>query len=188
MSIIGLFLSFINKRRSRRFCKIGENVVIPFNIRITGYERIRIGGGTSFDVGSWIAAQPLTGDNTCSLDIGNKCSIGRYAHIFATASIVIEDKVLIAEKVYISDNLHGYEDITKPVIEQPIVQKKPVVIGEGTWLGDNVCVIGASIGKHSIIGANSVVTHDVPDYCVAVGSPAKVIKKYDFSINRWVKV
>ena len=68
-------------------------------------------------------------------------------------------------------------DINTPIKEQDISIVSPVVIGEGSWLGENVCVCGASIGKHCVIGANSVVTNDIPDYCVAVGAPARVIKK-----------
>ena len=84
--------------------------------------------------------------------------------------------------------MHGYEDIETPIKKQPIVQKKEVYIGDGSWLGENVCVIGASIGKHCVIGANSVVTKDIPDYSIAVGSPAKVIKQFDFKENKWVRV
>ena len=62
------------------------------------------------------------------------------------------------------------------------------MIGTGTWLGENVCVIGAKIGKQSIIAANSVVTKDVPDYCIAAGSPAKVIKQFNFDKQAWEKV
>ena len=68
------------------------------------------------------------------------------------------------------------------------MQKKPVIIGEGSWIGENVCIIGASVGKHCVIGANAVVTKDIPDYCVAVGTPAKIIKKYDTKIKKWIKV
>lgn len=61
-------------------------------------------------------------------------------------------------------------------------------IGEGSWLGENVCVIGASVGKHCTIGANAVVTKDIPDYSVAVGIPAKVIKQYNFKTQRWERI
>jgi len=87
----------------------------------------------------------------------------------------------------LSDNLHGYEDISIPPRDQPIIQKRDVTIGDDTWLGERVAVIGAHIGKHCVIGANSVVTHDIPNYCVAVGAPAKIIKRYDFDTNRWRK-
>ena len=75
-----------------------------------------------------------------------------------------------------------------PIKEQGIIQKKDVYIGDGSWLGENVCVIGASIGQHCVIGANSVVTKDIPDYSVAVGSPAKVIKRYNPETKQWGKV
>ena len=71
-----------------------------------------------------------------------------------------------------------YEDIETPIIEQSIGSKGNVIIGEGSWLGNNVAVISCKIGKHCVIGANSVVTHDIPDYSVAVGCPARVIKRY----------
>ena len=65
-----------------------------------------------------------------------------------------------------------------------MIFKNNVVVGESTWLGENVCVIGASVGKHSIVGANSVVTSDIPDYSIAVGAPAKVIKQYNHQTNQ----
>jgi acetyltransferase-like isoleucine patch superfamily enzyme len=55
-------------------------------------------------------------------------------------------------------------------------------------LGENVCILSASVGKHCVIGANSVVTHDIPDYSVVVGAPARVIKKYNFDTQRWEKI
>ena len=66
-------------------------------------------------------------------------------------------------------------------------QLNEVLIGEGSWIGENVCIIGAFVGKNSIVGANSVVTNNIPDYCVAVGAPARVIKRYDHKDNQWVK-
>lgn len=64
-----------------------------------------------------------------------------------------------------------------------------MVIRRDTWIGTNVSIIGnVNIGKHCVIGANSVVTHNIPDYSVAVGCPARVIKRYDFNQNKWVKV
>ena len=74
-----------------------------------------------------------------------------------------------------------------PIMNQPVKVLRKVRIGEGSWLGENVSVCGASIGKHCVIGANSVVTKDIPDYCVAVGSPAKVVKKYDSEKKQWVR-
>ena len=81
--------------------------------------------------------------------------------------------------MYITDCDHEYRDINVPVIDQGIAQRGQMVsIGEGSYIGINAVIVGnVKIGKHCVIGANSVVTKDVPDYCVAVGSPARVIKK-----------
>ncbi|MBK9485746.1 MAG: hypothetical protein IPO01_11240 [Chitinophagaceae bacterium] len=93
----------------------------------------------------------------------------------------------MADKVYISDNLHSYENVDLPVIDQPIKQTNPVIIADGAWLGENVCVIGASVGKNSVVGANSIVNKDIPDYCVAIGSPAVIIKRYNATTKQWQK-
>ena len=136
---------------------------------------------------SWLAASKVISKNS-KLILKQGCVIGDFAHIFASQEIVIEKDVLIANFVYIADNVHGYEDINIPIIKQPIVQKKPVHIGEGSWIGEHVSIIGSNIGKHCVIGANSVVTRDIPDYSIAVGSPAKVIKRYNFKTQKWEKV
>lgn len=173
---------------SHKFGQYFWSSIIDNPLRIDGGDNIFIGKSVSIKYKSWIAAKPLTGSDSCRLVFEEGCVIGHFNHIFATKSIILQKNVLTADKVYISDNLHGYDDIKVPILKQPIVQKKAVEIGEGTWLGENVCVIGANVGKHCIIGANSVVTRDIPDYSVAVGAPAKVIKKYDFHSHEWVKV
>lgn len=146
-----------------------------------------IGSKTIINYKSWIEARPLTGEEKAEIHIGDGCYIGHFNEIYATKSIVIEDKVLTADRVYISDNLHGYADPNIPVIDQLIKQISTVRIGEGSWLGVGVAVIGANIGKHCVIGANAVVTKDIPDYSVAVGIPANVIKRYNFKTNKWEK-
>lgn len=154
--------------------------------KVDGSNKIFIGSKVYINTGGWLAAVPLTGNQNCSLYIGDGSYVGRFCHFYATSKIVIGKKVLIADKVYISDNLHSFTDIELPIIDQPVQQVNEVSIGDGAWLGENVCIIGASVGKQSVIGANSVVTKDVPDYCVAVGSPAKIIKRYSIEINKWV--
>lgn len=159
--------------------------ILP-SVRIAGKKFISIGAGSTIQRQGWLLALQI--DETFpELIIGNGCAIGDFSHITAVRSVRIEEEVLIANNVYISDNLHGYEDIHTPVIRQPVVFKAAVRIGSGAWIGENVCIIGASIGKNSVIGANSVVTKDIPDYCIAVGSPAKVIKQYNPSTRSWVK-
>lgn len=169
-----------------RGVKIGSGSIIISPKRIHG--NVIIGNNTCLNYKSWIEANALTGERDIILKIGNGCIIGNYNEIYATKCIILEDDVLTADRVYITDNLHGYSNIELPIKSQPIKQISTVVIGEGSWLGVGVCVIGAKIGKHCVIGANSVVTHDIPDYCVAVGSPAKVIKRYNNKTKVWERV
>lgn len=166
---------------------IGNHSYIDHPLRIDGAKTIYIGKGVSIKYKSWIASKPLTGADSSKLVFEDGCVIGHFNHIFSTKSIIFHKNVLTADRVYISDNLHGYEEIDIPIVRQPVVQNGTVEIGEGSWIGENVCITGASIGKHCVIGANAVVTHDIPDYCVAVGIPARIVKKYDFSIGQWRK-
>lgn len=170
----------------RRVLKeFGSNSVIWKPLRISG--NISVGSNVTIQYKSWLQANPLTGEDAY-LEIGDGCVIGHFNEIYATKSIVLEPDVLTADRVYISDNLHGYENPDLPVLKQPVIQNgNGVVIGEGSWLGVGVCVLGASIGKHCVVGSNAVVTHDIPDYSVAVGIPAKVIKRYNQESGKWEK-
>ena len=163
-----------------RFNSIGKRTLILKPIQLDSVKSISLSDDVYIAEGAW-----LMGGNkqeiTLSIDKGT--TIGHFSHIIATHSVSIEENVLIADKVFISDCTHSYEDIN-----QSVKSINPVVIGEGSWIGENVCVCGAKIGKHCIIGANAVVISDIPDYSVAVGCPAKVVKKYDFDKENWVKV
>lgn len=161
--------------------------VILFSVRVSGKKYISIGPNSTVQRQGWLLALKID-EHIPELTIGANCAVGDFSHIAAVRSIRIEDNVLIANKVYISDNVHAYEDVSQPVINQPVLFKSAVTIKSGAWIGENVCIIGASVGKNSIVGANSVVTTDIPDYCIAVGAPARVIKKYNFEIKQWVKV
>lgn len=170
------------------FLAFGVKSYIYSPLRVDGAKNIFIGNRVYVGYKTWLAALPLTKEKQCSLIIQDDCTIGNFNHIYCTKCIVLEKGVLTADKVYISDNLHGYEDINTYIKDQPIIQNGEVIIGEGSWLGENVSVLGVRIGKHCVIGSNSVVTKDIPDYCVAVGAPAKVIKRYDLSSGLWIKV
>jgi len=171
-----------------RFAHLAPTASIKKALRIDGKKNISIEKGVIIQQLTWLAAVPLTGARKCHLSIGEGTIIGNFNHIYATGEITIGKSVLTADKVYIADNQHGYEDALVPVLSQPIKQLSPMTIGDGTWLGENVCVLGASIGKNCVIGANSVVTRDIPDFCVAVGAPAKVIKKYNSITKQWQKI
>ncbi|MFD0749637.1 acyltransferase [Mucilaginibacter calamicampi] len=152
-----------------------------------GKKYISVSDRTVVQRHGWLLALKID-DHDPELTIGSRCAIGDFCHIAAVRKVIIQDKVLIANKVYIADNTHQFTDVNLPVLDQPIQYAKEVVISTGAWIGENVCIMGASVGKNSIVGANSVVTKDIPDYCVAVGSPARIIKKFDFTTNMWQSV
>lgn len=169
------------------FMKAGKNLLINSPLKIDGFKNISLGDNVRIGYKSWIAASEIDGKRGC-LQIGSGCAIGNFNHIFAINSIKIGDNVLTADKVYISDNLHEYKDVCTPIIHQGIRKTKEVKIGNGTWIGENVCIIGVTIGKNCVLGANSVVTKDVPDYSIVAGIPAKVIKKYNQETETWERI
>ena len=115
--------------------------------------------------------------------IGKGSEIGERCRISIANFLDIGEQVLLSPNVYITDCDHEYRNIDVSVINQGIVQRgQKVSIGGGSYIGINAVIVGnVKIGNHCVIGANSVVTKDVLDYCVAVGSPAKVIKKMGYS-------
>ena len=119
--------------------------------------------------------------------IGDGVLIGRGSGIVAHESIEIGDGVFTGHHVYITDANHGYEDTTV-TIGQQFADPRPVVVGAGSWLGHGTIVLpGSHIGRHVAVGAGSVVTGTLPDYSVAVGNPARVIKRYVLG-EGWARV
>lgn len=128
-------------------------------------------------------------DYPSKIVVGNNVNFGAYNRIASAYSVTIEDDVLLAAFVHITDHSHGYEDVTLPICKQPIVHKGPVVIGKGSWLAFGCHVLsGVTIGEHCVVAANSVVTKDVPPFSVVAGNPARVIKRYNFETKQWERV
>ena len=170
-----------------QFAHFGRWSAVCSPIQLDNPKNIRIGERVRINKFCWLAAVALCDNPRPVLAFGDGCVVGHFCHIFATSKIVFGKNVLLADRVYVSDNQHSYEDPDVPVGQQKIRQMQEVEIGDDCWIGENVCILGAKIGKHCVIGANSVVTRDIPDYSVAVGSPAKVIKQYDFKRKEWYK-
>lgn len=177
-----IFFRFTHKSL---FQALGRGAYLTRPFRIDGGNSISIGEDTCINRGVWLYCLGVDG-RQAALVIGKDCVFGYNNHIASVDKVVIGDHVLTANNVYISDNIHGYENVTLPIIKQPIQFKRTVEIGDGCWIGENACIIGARVGKNSVIGANAVVTGDIPEYSVAVGIPARVIKKYDANSNKWV--
>ncbi|MBE0426190.1 MAG: acyltransferase [Nitrospirae bacterium] len=119
--------------------------------------------------------------------IGNRVTSTGNLQIAAVQEIIIEDDVMFASNINMTDGLHGYENANEPYKYQNIFRIAPIRIKRGCWIGQNVVILpGVTIGEFSIIGANSVVTKNIPDRCIAVGAPAKVVKKWDDTDQRWI--
>lgn len=168
-----------------KYLKTGRKTAVLKPIRIIGKRNICLGKKVLIREGAYICTRNDR-QLQCYLNIADGVNIGHYSHIVATHSVIIDEYVLIADKVFISDSSHTYENIDMPIIEQGIHNIGKVHIGAGSWIGDNVAIIGATIGKNCVIGANSVVTKNIPDYTVAAGIPAKILKQYDTNKNCWV--
>lgn len=124
-----------------------------------------------------------------SIVIGDRVSATGYLGLSAVQSVVIEDDVLIASHVFISDNSHGRASAHIPYKYQQLEDIAPVVIGRGSWLGEHAVIMpGVHVGEFSIVGANSVVTKDVPPRSIVVGAPARVVRQWSDESSGWVAV
>lgn len=118
--------------------------------------------------------------------IGNKSIIGIGCTLIGP--IKIGNEVMLAQNIVLSGLNHDYIDVTISPLMQKVVCKQ-IVIADHVWIGANsVITAGVTLGKHSIIGAGSIVTKDIPEYSVALGNPAKVIKKYNFQAGAWESI
>ena len=167
--------------------------LIRFPIDIRNKKNIDFGEFLTTGVGCRIEAYPE--NNKQTLFFGENFQMNDHVHITARESVKIGNNVLLASKIYISDCSHGSysgdENDSHPESiphDRPLFSK-PVVIEDNVWLGEFVSVLpGVTIGKGSIIGANSVVSKNIPSNVIAVGSPAKPIKKFNFATNNWEKI
>lgn len=156
-----LYWKALCSKRKKQYCLRGWCYCTPIYPNLVGGGTVRIGNGS--EIGE-----------RCRISIANYLEIG--------------EKVLLSPNVYITDCDHEYRNIDVPVIDQGIVQRgQKVSIGEGSYIGINAVIVGnVKIGKHCVIGANSIVNKDIPDFCVAVGCPVKIIKSYNE--NGWCRL
>jgi acetyltransferase-like isoleucine patch superfamily enzyme len=158
------------------FARFGSSSRILLPSRLSGVEHISVGDRVLIGAGSWLIVpeQHAPGPNIVLHDRVRMNTTS----ISAVHRVEIEEAVAIARGCYISDHSHGFTDPETPVRDQPIARVAPVLIKRGAWLGQNVVVLpGVTIGRGSVVGANSVVRHDVPDRTVVAGTPARVIRE-----------
>ena len=155
-----------------------EHTIICHGCTFHGLKNIHIGNYTYISSHSILSTWTI--GNKPFLKIGNNCNIGEYNHYSAANKIIIGNGVLTGRWVTITDNNHGSftkEQLQVSPIIRPIVPKGEIIIDDNVWIGDKATILaGVHIGEGSIIGANSVVTKDIPPFSIAVGNPAKIIK------------
>ncbi|WP_316674366.1 DapH/DapD/GlmU-related protein [uncultured Tolumonas sp.] len=167
------------------YCFYPKIKIIRFPFFFRGSNHIFIGEDSSLGVGCRIESY-LGG----TVSIGKNVQINDYLHIGCTNSVIIEDNCLLASKVFITDHNHGSTS-NHDILLQPKLRglsSAPVKINTNVWIGENVSILpGVVIGESSIIGAGSVVTKNIPPFSIACGVPAKVIKRFDRDLNKWIK-
>jgi lipopolysaccharide O-acetyltransferase len=187
--LIKLLLDFIY---TRLFYPNARLVRRPIEIR--GRRFIELSEGLTTGRFCRIEAQPETGEGIV-LKIGKNVQMNDSVHITAMKDVQIGDNVLMASKIYMSDCSHGFYDGTDNdsnptmlAIERQYKTKR-ILICNNVWIGESVSILpGVCIGENSIIGANSLVNKDIPENSIAVGNPARVIKRYNFGTKKWEKI
>lgn len=168
----------------REFKNFGLNSIIsPTFLALQGQKYISIGDDCNIGSRVQLTAWDTFGAQKFKPQIilGNNCSIGDDSHITAINGIFLGNNVRMGKKILITDNSHGSSDADLLHIApnyRPLYSKGPVIIDDNVWIGEKASIMsGVRIGKGVIIAANSVVTKDIPDYCVVAGVPAKIIKR-----------
>ncbi len=198
--LIHNFNADIAKATLPKFGSTPKNLTISLPRRLINPEYMFLGDNISLGPGSFLFActhypsismkhpkeHQVTQKFTPRISIGDRVTATADLQIAATNEITIEDDVMFASNINITDGLHGYENANEPYKYQKIFRIAPIRIKQGCWIGQNVVILpGVTIGELTIVGANSVVTKNLPDRCIAVGSPAKVIKKWDETTQKW---
>lgn len=177
--------------------KLGEKSSIhyPCSLQGGGSSRISIGSNTCIHshciLGCWKKYIVHNVDGTQfeqqfepEIIIGNDCNIGEFCHITAINKITIGDGLLTGRFVYIGDNAHGglsWEESDTPPAKRHLTSKGEIMIGRNVWIGDKVTILGGvTVGDNVIIGAGSIVTHDIPSNSMAAGMPAKIVKELEY--------
>lgn len=161
---------------SQKFRECGRGFRIHFPSILNCPSRIKIGADVTIGTHCWLNCTHASQEEI-ALEVGDGCHIGRFVHINAWEKVVLEPNVLLADRVHISDMSHVYSDPVVPVMNQGTEFRKPVIVKSGAWIGIGAVILpGVTIGRNAVIGANAVLTRDVPDYHSAMGVPASIFR------------
>lgn len=185
-----LYNNVISYIYTKLFFKNARLIRMPFYIR--GKKNLKFGKGLTLGYGCRF--EMYKSEQQGEIVVGENCRFGDYVHISSCHKVLIGSNNLLASKILIIDNSHGCysgANQSKPHIppNERHMTSSPVIIGNNIWIGENVCILqGVTIGDGSIIGAGAVVTNSIPPNSIAVGIPAKVIKKWNLQNNAWESI
>ena len=200
-SLLWLLIYYCQRIYKLIFCLsvFGRSDISIFpDARLGGVKCMQIGQDFVAGRGLWLEAvtdyAPANQNFSPQLIIGDRVSVGEYVHIGCNHRIVIGDDVLMGSKIYITDHNHGVyrgdnaDSPNIPPSERQLTEGENVEIGARCWIGEFVTILpGVTIGEGCIIGSHSTVTHDIPANSIAVGSPARIVKRWDGVEQRWIK-
>jgi acetyltransferase-like isoleucine patch superfamily enzyme len=159
------------------FANLGKRSQLGRHAKIIGSEMIHVGSDVLLGEYIWLNAKDSCNDGEVTLYIEDGTYIGRFVQINAWHSVTIGRNVLIADRVYISDADHNFDEKNMPISQQGDSFKGEVNLKDGCWIGIGAVILpNVTIGKNAVVAANSVVTKDVSDFAVVGGNPAKIIK------------
>ena len=157
----------------------------PPILSVEGASGIHVGAFVK--IGAHAVLEALVPERGVSLRIGDAAYIGHFTRITAVGEVVIGEEAMLADRVYVSDTNHVYEDVSRPIKRQGLRDGRRVEIGRGAWVGIGAVIVGnVRIGEGAVVGANAVVTQDVPDFTVVAGNPAQVVRQHDGDEWRWL--
>lgn len=171
------------------------DISIDSSAKIIGLSNIII--GRNFNAGQhfWLEAITHYRDKTYNpiVEIGDNVSVCDFVHIGATCHVKIGNNVLMGSNIYITDHNHGCYHGTEqsnpsmPPIKRALDSNLSVLIDDNVWIGNNVIILpGVCVGRGSILAGGAVVTNNVPDEVIVAGVPARIIKKYNAQLKKWV--
>jgi acetyltransferase-like isoleucine patch superfamily enzyme len=191
-------LGFLLRKKfyPRMFKAVGRGVIIGRNVVIRHPNNIVLGDfvtiddnciidgrgageeGIIFDDNVLINRNCMILAKTGPIHLGKRTSFGANSVIVSMSGVKVGEAVLTAGNCYISAGLYKFDDLEAPVMDQTVYSKGPVVIGKNSWFGTGVIILdGVTIGEGVVVGAASMVNKDLPDFVIAVGIPAKVVRE-----------
>lgn len=187
----------LTNEEKNMFAYFGEGAKIRPPFRILNPHRIKIGDRTSIREGAFIHAYQDLSDLMNYIDplyknefmkedyqydseivLGNEIQIGRFLLMSSTNSIILENNVLLSERIFVGDNNHTFSHLHVPIMQQPNKKGKSIFIGKGSWIGIGAAILaGTNIGQNCVVGANSVVSDEFESHSVIGTEKAKLLFK-----------